>query len=80
MVIRPAGEVDVTAESEAPIGRNILELTNIQQSENYSCVAASTLGTIEANTFVRVQGTSLRHALQVIAKLGKLISSFVSDL
>lgn len=46
------------AGSEAPIGRNILDLVNIQQSENYSCIAASTLGTIEATTFVRVQGTS----------------------
>lgn len=45
------------AGSEAPIGRNILDLVNIQQSENYSCIAASTLGTIEAVTFVRVQGT-----------------------
>lgn len=48
------------AGSEAPIGRNILDLVNIQQSENYSCIAASTLGTIEATTFVRVQGTSFR--------------------
>lgn len=58
-----SGEADVMAGSEAPIGRNILELTNIQQSENFSCIAASTLGTIEANTFVRVQGTLLHSGL-----------------
>ena len=47
------------AESEAPVGRNVLELTNIVQSENYSCIAASTLGTIETTTFVRVQGEAM---------------------
>lgn len=46
----------MTVGPEPPVGRNILELVNIQQSENYTCLAASTLGTIEATTFVRVQG------------------------
>lgn len=56
--IRPSpGDTEMMAGNDPPIGRNILELVNIQQSENYTCLAASTLGTIEATTFVRVQGT-----------------------
>ena len=39
-----------------PIGKNVLELRNIRDSANYTCVAASKLGIIEAHTFVRVQG------------------------
>lgn len=53
-----AVDTEVTPGNDPPIGRNILELVNIQQSENYTCLAASTLGTIEATTFVRVQGMS----------------------
>ncbi|XP_075224407.1 tyrosine-protein phosphatase Lar isoform X3 [Lycorma delicatula] len=46
---------DLTPEDKLPIGRNILELTNIQESANYTCVAASALGVIEAVTMVKVQ-------------------------
>jgi len=42
--------------STAPIGRNVLALTNIQESANYTCRAASELGTIELTTEVRVEG------------------------
>ncbi|CAG2054332.1 unnamed protein product, partial [Timema podura] len=41
---------DITPEDKLPIGRNVLELTNIQESANYTCVAASALGLIEATT------------------------------
>lgn len=39
-----------------PIGKNVLQLTNIQDSANYSCTAVSDLGTILLSTEVRVQG------------------------
>lgn len=49
------GVVDLTPEDQMPVGKNVLELTNIQQSNNYTCIAASTLGTIEAHAMVKVQ-------------------------
>lgn len=49
------GNVDITPEDEIPVGRNILELTNIVNSANYTCIAASTLGQIEASAVVKVQ-------------------------
>lgn len=49
------GNVDITPEDEIPVGRNILELTNIINSANYTCIAASTLGQIEASAVVKVQ-------------------------
>ncbi|XP_037047701.1 tyrosine-protein phosphatase Lar isoform X5 [Bradysia coprophila] len=49
------GNVDITPEDEIPVGRNILELTNILNSANYTCIAASTLGQIEASAVVKVQ-------------------------
>ena len=42
--------------SNPPIGRNVLELTDIQQSQNYTCTAESPLGTIMVTTQVHVQG------------------------
>lgn len=50
-----AGTVDITAEDEIPVGKNVLELTNIFNSANYTCIAASTLGQIEAVAMVKVQ-------------------------
>ncbi|KAI8121523.1 Tyrosine-protein phosphatase Lar [Lucilia cuprina] len=49
------GAQDLTPENNIPIGRNIIELTNIQQSANYTCIAASSLGQIEATAVVKVQ-------------------------
>lgn len=46
---------DITPEDQLPIGKNILELKNIQESANYTCIAASALGVIEAVTNVKVQ-------------------------
>lgn len=48
-------EEDITPEDDLPIGKNILELTNIQTSANYTCVASSVLGDIEAIAVVKVQ-------------------------
>ncbi|VBB33246.1 unnamed protein product, partial [Acanthocheilonema viteae] len=39
----------------APIGRNVLTLTRIEKTENYTCVAVSKLGNIEAMTTVEVK-------------------------
>ncbi|XP_050319811.1 tyrosine-protein phosphatase Lar isoform X3 [Bactrocera neohumeralis] len=49
------GAQDLTPENDIPIGRNILQLTNIQQSANFTCIAASSLGQIEATAMVKVQ-------------------------
>lgn len=40
---------------DMPLGRNVLELTNIQESANYTCVALSSLGMIEATAQVTVK-------------------------
>ncbi|XP_061093981.1 receptor-type tyrosine-protein phosphatase S-like isoform X6 [Conger conger] len=39
---------DLTPEDEMPVGRNVLELTGVHESANYTCVAMSSLGIIEA--------------------------------
>lgn len=52
---RKGVDEDLTREDDLPIGRNVLELVNIQLSANYTCVAASTLGVIEATSMVKVQ-------------------------
>ncbi|XP_036376533.1 receptor-type tyrosine-protein phosphatase S isoform X2 [Megalops cyprinoides] len=39
---------DLTLEDEMPVGRNVLELTSVRESANYTCVAMSSLGIIEA--------------------------------
>ncbi|XP_049334868.1 receptor-type tyrosine-protein phosphatase F isoform X8 [Astyanax mexicanus] len=49
------GEVELTKEEEMPIGRNVLELTNIRQSANYTCVAISSLGMVETVAQVTVK-------------------------
>nr|XP_029542417.1 receptor-type tyrosine-protein phosphatase F isoform X12 [Oncorhynchus nerka] len=49
------GVVDLTKEEEMPIGRNVLEVTNIRQSANYTCVAISSLGMIETTAQITVK-------------------------
>ncbi|XP_028855774.1 protein tyrosine phosphatase receptor type Fa isoform X7 [Denticeps clupeoides] len=49
------GDVELTKEEEMPIGRNVLELTNIRQSANYTCVAISPLGMIETTAQISVK-------------------------
>ncbi|RXN30246.1 receptor-type tyrosine- phosphatase S-like isoform X8 [Labeo rohita] len=46
---------DLTPEDEMPVGRNVLELNDIQESANYTCVAMSSLGIIEANSQIIVK-------------------------
>ncbi|XP_017680177.1 receptor-type tyrosine-protein phosphatase F isoform X16 [Neopelma chrysocephalum] len=50
-----AGVEELTKEDEMPVGRNVLELTNIMQSANYTCVAISSLGMIEATAQISVK-------------------------
>ncbi|XP_032388547.1 receptor-type tyrosine-protein phosphatase F isoform X15 [Etheostoma spectabile] len=49
------GQVELTKEEEMPLGRNVLEVTNIRESANYTCVAISSLGMIEATAQVTVK-------------------------
>ncbi len=51
------GAEDLTPEDDMPIGRNVLELTDVRQSANYTCVAMSTLGVIETVAQITVKGT-----------------------
>ncbi|XP_054870166.1 receptor-type tyrosine-protein phosphatase F isoform X10 [Amphiprion ocellaris] len=49
------GQTELTKEEEMPMGRNVLEVTNIRESANYTCVAISSLGMIEATAQVTVK-------------------------
>ncbi|KTF72331.1 hypothetical protein cypCar_00031849, partial [Cyprinus carpio] len=46
---------DLTPEDEMPVGRNVLELNAVRESANYTCVAMSSLGIIEANSQIIVK-------------------------
>ncbi|XP_051480825.1 receptor-type tyrosine-protein phosphatase F isoform X10 [Apus apus] len=50
-----AGVEELTKEDEMPVGRHVLELNNIMQSANYTCVAMSSLGMIEATAQITVK-------------------------
>ncbi|XP_041658744.1 receptor-type tyrosine-protein phosphatase S-like isoform X11 [Cheilinus undulatus] len=49
------GSEDLTPEDEMPIGRNVLELKGVRESANYTCMAMSSLGIIEATAQVLVK-------------------------
>ncbi|XP_054993887.1 receptor-type tyrosine-protein phosphatase F isoform X12 [Sorex araneus] len=49
------GAEELTKEDEMPVGRNVLELSNVLRSANYTCVAISSLGMIEATAQVTVK-------------------------
>ncbi|XP_020011966.1 receptor-type tyrosine-protein phosphatase F isoform X18 [Castor canadensis] len=49
------GADELTKEDEMPVGRNVLELSNVVRSANYTCVAISSLGMIEATAQVTVK-------------------------
>uniref|UniRef100_A0A131YWU8 protein-tyrosine-phosphatase n=1 Tax=Rhipicephalus appendiculatus TaxID=34631 RepID=A0A131YWU8_RHIAP len=55
------GDVDLTADGEVPLGRNDLLLENVRESANYTCVASSTLGSIEHVAQVIVQEEDNQH-------------------
>lgn len=47
---------DLENPDTAPLGKNVLLLTNVEKTENYSCVAFSNLGNINAEVTVEVKG------------------------
>ncbi|CAG5864127.1 unnamed protein product, partial [Menidia menidia] len=48
---------DLTPEDEMPVGRNVLELSSVRESANYTCVAMSSLGIIESVAQITPPGT-----------------------
>jgi len=51
------GALAMTPEDRAPVGKNVLMLTDVKESTIYTCVAQSDLGNIEADAEVRVKGS-----------------------
>ncbi|GIY79174.1 tyrosine-protein phosphatase Lar [Caerostris extrusa] len=49
------GFMDITSEHDMPIGKNVLQLSDVRESANYTCVAASKLGSIDTVAQVVVQ-------------------------
>ncbi|XP_055514787.1 receptor-type tyrosine-protein phosphatase S-like isoform X10 [Leucoraja erinacea] len=49
------GSEDLTPEDDMPVGRNVLELSGIQESANYTCVAMSSLGIIKTMSQIIVK-------------------------
>ncbi|XP_041435756.1 receptor-type tyrosine-protein phosphatase S isoform X9 [Xenopus laevis] len=49
------GAEELTPEDDMPVGRNVLELTNVKESANYTCVAMSSLGVIESVAQITVK-------------------------
>ncbi|XP_058241168.1 receptor-type tyrosine-protein phosphatase delta-like isoform X30 [Hemibagrus wyckioides] len=62
------GSEDLTPEDDMPIGRNVLELTNVYQSANYTCVAMSTLGVIEAVAQITVKALPKPPGVPVVTE------------
>uniref|UniRef100_A0A3P9L1C4 Receptor-type tyrosine-protein phosphatase S n=1 Tax=Oryzias latipes TaxID=8090 RepID=A0A3P9L1C4_ORYLA len=62
------GAEDLTPEDDMPIGRNVLELTDVQQSANYTCVAMSTLGVIEAVAQITVKALPKAPGIPVVTE------------
>lgn len=63
------GAEDLTPEDDMPIGRNVLELTDVRQSANYTCVAMSTLGVIEAMAQITVKGKQQPSNVSSVKKI-----------
>jgi hypothetical protein len=66
---RKAESIDLTPEDNIPIGKNVLELKEVKETANFTCIAVSPIGTIEARTLVKVQGNycmNLLGCLQVL--------------
>ncbi|XP_074543660.1 protein tyrosine phosphatase receptor type Db isoform X12 [Halichoeres trimaculatus] len=62
------GPEDLTPEDDMPIGRNVLELTDVRQSSNYTCVAMSTLGVIEAVAQIIVKALPKAPGIPVVTE------------
>ncbi|XP_043676311.1 tyrosine-protein phosphatase Lar isoform X11 [Vespula pensylvanica] len=46
---------DIMPDDNLPVGKNVLYLTDIQESANYTCTASSPIGVIHATSMVKVQ-------------------------
>ncbi|XP_072314738.1 receptor-type tyrosine-protein phosphatase delta-like isoform X11 [Eucyclogobius newberryi] len=62
------GAEDLTPEDDMPIGRNVLELTDVRQSANYTCVALSTLGVIEAVAQITVKALPKAPGVPIVTE------------
>ncbi|XP_062865217.1 receptor-type tyrosine-protein phosphatase S-like isoform X7 [Trichomycterus rosablanca] len=62
------GTEDLTPEDDMPIGRNVLELTDVRQSANYTCVAMSTLGVLEAVAQITVKALPKPPGVPVVTE------------
>ncbi|KAM6468293.1 receptor-type tyrosine-protein phosphatase delta isoform 22-T25 [Liasis olivaceus] len=62
------GAEDLTPEDDMPIGRNVLELNDVRQSANYTCVAMSTLGVIEAIAQITVKALPKPPGIPVVTE------------
>ncbi|BET03182.1 phosphatase [Nesidiocoris tenuis] len=75
--------LEMTPDDKLPIGKNVLELKNIQESANYTCIASTALGIIETMTQVKVQSlpsvpTNIQFS-DVTATTVRLSWSYPSD-
>lgn len=59
------GVTDLDSPEAAPIGRNVLLLTDVRESKNVTCVAASSLGNIEFTSQILVKG---RVCCQILSR------------
>ena len=51
---RREGDDDLDPDKQdTPFGENVLVLNNVQENTNYTCIATSVLGKIEANVQVK---------------------------
>lgn len=66
---------DITNEMDLPVGKSVLSLTDIRVSANYTCIASSSLGVIEALAMVKVQ---CKFAESSLPLLQFLIGNFLA--
>ncbi|XP_063311672.1 receptor-type tyrosine-protein phosphatase S isoform X2 [Pelobates fuscus] len=62
------GAEDLTPEDDMPVGRNVLELTNVKESANYTCVAMSSLGVIESVAQITVKSLPKAPGVPVVTE------------
>ena len=64
-------------EEDIPIGRNILVLKDVRETKNYTCVASSELGNIEADVQVKVKG---RGMIRIVFFFHLLVCQFDNNI
>jgi netrin-G3 ligand len=50
------GYQEVNKDEDPPHGKNVLNLTGVRESANYTCIAQSELGNIEKDVQIKVKG------------------------